>query len=350
MGLKSVISYGFLILPAAVTIGVLLGLQTYRESQGLSGPFTSNKVETNTYCQLAFGITPDTGGQQYTCESHCQKIIAFVLFLAAIQAHVTQHGAQWTDVSGVPELVIFWTVNPNQWGVTEDIAGSALCMNVTTFANGSYPTNTTAPAWSITWQFPQGSDTQPVHAFPNIQIDRTDIFPIEISSVSAVNFEAEWAYGVGETLPNTTNIADVTAAGLAANVAIDMFIDSDPNAATSTVDAKYEVMIWLADFGAATQPIGLADGAVKTQDINGTTFSLYFGTNSLSQKVLTWVASGTVQNINADFGPLLQGLTGIGGPATSDYLGYMAFGSETLYSSSNVTFYNPTLSMAVVPK
>ena len=142
----------------------------------------------------------------------------------------------------------------------------------------------------------------------------------------------------------------MTAAGLNANVAIDMFIDSDPNAATSTVDAKYEVMIWLADFGAATQPIGLADGAVKTEDINGTTFSLYYGTNSLSQKVLTWVATGTVQSIDTDFGPLLQGLTGIGGPATSDYLGYMAFGSETLYSSTNVTLYVPTLSMEVVAK
>ncbi|KAI1618411.1 concanavalin A-like lectin/glucanase domain-containing protein [Exophiala viscosa] len=307
MGLKSLISYGFLILPAAVTIGVLLGLQTYRESQGLSGPFTSNKVETNTYCQLAFGITPATGGQQYT-------------------------------------------LNPNQWGVTEDTTGSALCMNVTTNANGSYPTNITAPAWSITWQYPQGSDDQPVHAFPNIQIDRSDIFPIEINSVSAVNFAAEWAYGAGETLPTTTDVTALTAAGLNANVAIDMFIDSDPNAATSTVDAKYEVMIWLADFGAATQPIGLADGAVKTADINGTTFSLYYGTNSLSQKVLTWVATGTVQNIDTDFGPLLQGLTGIGGPATSDYLGYMAFGSETLYSSTNVTLYVPSLSMEVVPK
>jgi hypothetical protein len=308
MGLKSLISYGFLILPAAVTISVLLGLQSYRESRGMSAPFVSNKVSTDTYCQLAFGITPTTAGQQYT-------------------------------------------LNPNQWGVTEDSAtNGALCLNVTTFDNGSYPTDTTAPAWSITWQFPQGSDTQPVHAFPNIQIDRTDVFPIEISSVSAINFEAEWAYGVGDQVPNTTNVAELTAANLNANVAIDMFIDSNPNAATSTIDAKYEVMIWLADFGAATQPIGLADGAVKTQDINGTTFSLYSGTNSLSQAVLTWVASGTVQNINADLGPLLQGLTNIGGPATSDYLGYMAFGSETLYSAANVTFSNPSLSMAVVPK
>jgi hypothetical protein len=68
MGAKSLISFGFFILPAAVTISVLLGLQSYRTSRGLTKPFVSNAVETNTYCQLAFGITPDTGGQQYTCE------------------------------------------------------------------------------------------------------------------------------------------------------------------------------------------------------------------------------------------------------------------------------------------
>lgn len=73
MGLKSLISYGFLILPAAVTISVLLGLQSYRESRGMSAPFVSNKVVTNTYCQLAFGITPATDGQQYTRESPCQN-------------------------------------------------------------------------------------------------------------------------------------------------------------------------------------------------------------------------------------------------------------------------------------
>jgi hypothetical protein len=62
---------------------------------------------------------------------------------------------------------------------------------------------------------------------------------------------------------------------------------------------------------------------------------------------LTWVSSGTVQNFYADIGPLLQGLTGIGGPTTEDYLGYMAFGSEALSATQNVTLYNPVLNMEV---
>ncbi|EXJ80428.1 hypothetical protein A1O1_08573 [Capronia coronata CBS 617.96] len=247
------------------------------------------------------------------------------------------------------DLVIL--VNPNQWGITEDYTGpGALCMNVTTFDNGTYPTNTTAPAWSITWAFPPGPETQPVHAFPNIKLDTKHVFPIQIQNVARIDFQADWAYGVGDEKPSTTNVADLSADDLNSNVAIDMFLDPDPTNATSTVDAKYEVMIWLGAFGAATQPIGLKQGAVATQDVNGTTFSLYFGENGLGQSVLTWVADGTVQNFVADVGPLLQGLTGLGGPTVNDYLGYMAFGSEALSATSNVTFYNPTLNMDVISK
>lgn len=151
-------------------------------------------------------------------------------------------------------------------------------------------------------------------------------------------------------MPTDTNTADLTNAELNGNVAIDMFIDSNQHAATSTRDAKYEVMVWLADFGASTQPIGLEQGSVKTVDIGGTTFNLYFGVNGQKQTVLTWVAAGTVQSINADFRPLLEDLTSVGGPSTNDYLGYLAFGSEALWSSTNVTFSNPELSMNIVTR
>ncbi|KAK5467734.1 hypothetical protein LTS15_000707 [Exophiala xenobiotica] len=308
MGIKSLISYGLLVLPVAVTLGVLLGLQTYRESRGWAPPFMSNKITSKEYCQLSFGISPDTTGLQYT-------------------------------------------LNPNQWGVTEATTSGGLCMNVTSYSNGSYPTKNTAPEWSITWQFPQGPDTQPVHAFSNIQIDESNnIFPVEISNIQEINIATVWAYGVGDERPETSNVADLTAAELNANVAVDMFIDSNQHAATSTVDAKYEVMVWLAAFGASTQPIGLEQGAVKTQDIGGTTFSLYFGVNGLQQTVLTWMASGPVQNISADFRPLLSDLTSVGGPSTADYIGYLAFGSEALWSAANVTFYNPSLSMDIVTR
>lgn len=233
--------------------------------------------------------------------------------------------------------------NVGSWSLT-------VVAKVTTHDNNTYATNTTAPEWSITWQYPRGPPTQPVHAFPNIKIDDEGLFPMEISQVASIHFETEWHYGVGDQKPNDTDLAALLGPDVEmnANVAIDMFLDSDPSKATDTEEATYEVMIWLAQFGASTQQIGLAEGAIATQVINGVTFSLYSGVNGLGQHVLTWVASEAVQTFDADLGPLLYGMTGLGGPSTTDYLGYMSFGSETLDAQSNVTFYNPTLNMHIV--
>lgn len=69
MGFKSLVSLGFVLVPVAVTLSVLLGLQAYRESQGMNpDPFMSpsNKISSKNYCQRAFGITPFTNGQEYT--------------------------------------------------------------------------------------------------------------------------------------------------------------------------------------------------------------------------------------------------------------------------------------------
>lgn len=68
MGVKSLISYGFLVLPVAVTLGVLFGLQSYRVSRGFAPPFVSNKISHKQYCQLSYGISPETTGLQYTRE------------------------------------------------------------------------------------------------------------------------------------------------------------------------------------------------------------------------------------------------------------------------------------------
>jgi len=102
-------------------------------------------------------------------------------------------------------------------------------------------------------------------------MDDSNKFPSQISSISAIDIDVTWAYGVGDTAPTTTDVTALENIDLNANVAIDMFLDSDQTNATSTVNANYEVMIWLADFGPATQPIGLDQGARLTQIINGTT-------------------------------------------------------------------------------
>ena len=125
-----------------------------------------------------------------------------------------------------------------------------------------------------------------MHAFSNIKLD-TNTFPVEISKVSALNFETEWYYGVGDERPEAVDVAALSGVELDANVAVDMFVDSDPSKAVDTTQAKYEVMIWLGQYGASTQQIGLKEGAVATQVVNGTTFSLFTGVNGLNQQVLT---------------------------------------------------------------
>jgi hypothetical protein len=78
--------------------------------------------------------------------------------------------------------------------------------------------------------------------------------------------------------------------------------------------------------------------------------SLYVGQNSLDQNVLTWVASTTTDTFNGDILPLISALLTLDGasyPSKTDYLGYMAFGSEAYWSQDYVTFSVPTLSIDV---
>jgi hypothetical protein len=56
-----------------------------------------------------------------------------------------------------------------------------------------------------------------------------------------------------------------------ANVAIDMFMDSNRGDSATPALSSHEVMVWLAMYGPATQPIGFNLGSKQTQSINGTT-------------------------------------------------------------------------------
>lgn len=206
----------------------------------------------------------------------------------------------------------------------------------------------------MTWQYPQGPETQPVHAFPNIKLDgEGKLFPIQISSIGSIPVDVEWTYGIGSTAANSTDVTSMAAALVNTNVAIDMFLDADMNSAQSSTQSKYEIMVWLCTIGPATQPIGLDEGAKATQVINGTTFSLYSGQNSLGQWVLTWSASQPVEKFIGDIAPLI---TTIGSlnlpdfPSSDNYLGYMGLGSEALWTPQEVTFDVSYLSMDVKRK
>ncbi|PNY23766.1 Endoglucanase-1 [Tolypocladium capitatum] len=302
------VNFGFLALPIAATIGILLGIQSQREASGqppLFVPKLDNKVVETTYCQKSFGVHPETKGQEYT-------------------------------------------LNPNQWGWTQGDAGF-LCMNVTTFNNQTYATNTTAPEWKIFWQYPQATgDGNNVHAFSNIMVDG-GVFPAGLKSVSKIGIDVTWTMRTD----NDTGPADavaLAAANVNANVAIDMFMDSDKSKAGDSAKATYEVMVWFAAYGGSTHTVGQDVGVVATLNLNGTTFDLYYGVNLNKQNVLTWKATAPAQDFHGDLRPLIDEIFKLGRtgyPTEADYLGYFSFGSETYFSDKPVTFSVPSLSVDV---
>ncbi|KAJ5168862.1 uncharacterized protein N7482_004456 [Penicillium canariense] len=338
MALRLLVNTGLLAIPIGGSIGTLLGIDAHRSATGQAPLFTSGGSNTSTggdstgggsrssgsatknsvYCETSWGISPPSDG-------------------------------------------LLYTLNPNQWGVTDSSSG-ALCMNfatngkvrakITTFKNETYSTKTTAPEFSVTWQYDPGPETAPVHAYPNIMVD--DVLPVELGNMSQVNIDVHWTYGVGNTAASSTDISALTAEDLQTNVAIDMFFDTDKAIAQNSTQAKYEVMVWFLEFGASAQPIGLNDGVVTTRTLNGVLFKLYTGTKTVTgnptQNVLSWVASEPQETFTGDIYPLitdLYTLTGDVYPSASDYMGIFQFGSEAFSVNNNVTFSVPKLSIDI---
>lgn len=68
MGALSLVSVGLFLLPIAVTIGTLLGVEGVRRNNGEQSVFApppNDKITTSQFCQLGFGFTPLP--DRYTC-------------------------------------------------------------------------------------------------------------------------------------------------------------------------------------------------------------------------------------------------------------------------------------------
>ncbi|KAF5003422.1 hypothetical protein FDECE_10019 [Fusarium decemcellulare] len=324
MTLRFFVNFGLLALPIAITLGILLGLEAHREATGgpplfkpepdPTKPKKNNDVLTEQYCQKSFGVHPESDGQEYT-------------------------------------------LNPNQWGWDEGDKGS-LCLYVDVHNNNSYATKTTAPKWSVVWQYPRGPETAPVHAFPNVKVDG-DVFPVKLNGIESIEVDFEWTYAVGNksakgSKPATkTDLTELADHEFNANVAMDMFLDSDKEKSKGSEDATHEIMVWFAAIGASTQPIGYNGGAspVATKKVNGTEFKLYVGTNDeTKQKVLTWYVDDPVEKFKGDLAPLVNEILSMDDsdyPSPSDYLGYMSWGTEAYSVNTTVTFDVPSLSIDI---
>ncbi|KAJ5267194.1 hypothetical protein N7478_010002 [Penicillium angulare] len=334
MALTFLVNTLLLAIPLGGSVGTLVGIDAHRAATGQKGLFagdsdsnggtgssggsggsdstgggsgsnntiSDNHTKNSQYCQSSYGITPPTQGEQFT-------------------------------------------LNPNQWGVTDTTSGW-LCMNVTTFNNETYATKTTTPDWSVTWQFDPGPQTQPVHAFPNIQVE--DVLPIVLNGVDSIDFDLAYTYGVGKTVATTMDESALTAQSLQANVAVDMFFDSDKETSQNSTAASLEVMVWFARFGASSDPIGYPR---RRHQPHGRC-ELYKGprTSGSSLYTLTWVATENTASFNGDLYPLIKDLYSMSGshyPNDTDYMGIFQFGSEAYSSDSNVTFAVSELSIDI---
>ncbi|PVH74253.1 glycoside hydrolase family 12 protein [Cadophora sp. DSE1049] len=325
LNFRWLVNAGLLILPVGTTIGVLLGVDSHRAATGQEPIFNTPNGGTGTGGGGGGGNTGNKGDDRVTSQLYCQKQVG---------------------VSPASSGVRFM-LNPNQWGYTEGEPG-AMCMNVTSLNNGTYSTPSTAPPFSVTWAYPPGPATQPVHAFPNVQV--VTGLPTLLSSIKTIGLSMHWTYGVGNTAAESTSASELTANAVNTNVAIDMFLDADQKAAENSSLANYEVMVWFATFGTAAQPIGKENGTVATESVNGTTFNLYTGQNSLFQNVLTWVASATTETFVGDIAPLLTKLdtvTQANFTGAGLYMGHLGMGTEAFSATNNVTFSMPVLSIDI---
>ncbi|ODA76450.1 hypothetical protein RJ55_07719 [Drechmeria coniospora] len=307
------VNLGLLILPIAVTIGILLGIQVQRQASGQPPPFVKpvdNTVNYETTCALVEAISAPSKDQKFA-------------------------------------------LNPNQWGVKAGDPGF-LCMNATLFNNQTYATTTSAPAWSIWWQFNQilQANANNVHAFSNIMVQNSnakDDLPAALGSITNMPFDVEWTMRL-DNETTQTDVAVLKANDVNSNVAVDMFMDADESNSKVPEKADFEVMVWFAAFGASAKAVGEDLGPVTSHVFNGTTYDLFVHTNPTGQLVLTWKAQTPTFSFHGDLQPFLDEIfskKNASYPTSKHYLGYLAFGSEAYYSAKTVKFNVPSMALDV---
>ncbi|QUC17543.1 uncharacterized protein UV8b_01784 [Ustilaginoidea virens] len=316
------VSAVFLALPIGTTLGILLGLQAWRQANGQPPPFSGGddgfglpgiiipkgKDGVRIFCDESVGFDPVSKNQNFI-------------------------------------------LNPNPWGWKEGEQGN-ICMLVDYNANRTYETAFSAPVFNVTWKYPVMSGTNNVHAYPNAKVDSKKL-PAKLGTINALRVEVEWHVTLKNDSQTEITDAEVAQSRINANVAIDMFMDKDKDKSSESAKANYEVMVWFARFGDSTWPIGKVQGGnggiVTTKMVSGVSFNLYAGQNQLTnQTVLSWVTETPANKFAGKVTDLLEEIFALNDtkyPQKTDYLGYVAFGQEAYSSDVNVTFAVPQLAI-----
>jgi hypothetical protein len=150
-------------------------------------------------------------------------------------------------------------------------------MTMTTFENATYPTNSTAPEFSFTWEYPfhvanesaPANETKPlIHAFPQASI--SDLVPLTLEDLGELTLEFEWTMDIGNTDAPATSMRRLGANEVNASVALDMYMDPNQTKAGDAGQAAFEMIIYFAHYG-LQDPVGFGNGTiVTTGTLNGT--------------------------------------------------------------------------------
>lgn len=88
-----------------------------------------------------------------------------------------------------------------------------------------------------------------VHSFPHVTFS-SDRLPVSLDSISALRLAATWAMTAGNEPPERLGMAaDIASVAAKCNVAFDLFLDRDPDKASSAINAGYEIMVWIGRVG-----------------------------------------------------------------------------------------------------
>jgi hypothetical protein len=169
----------------------------------------------------------------------------------------------------------FVLVNSNEF-LTEP--ESILCLTVTENQNNTYTSNSTAPEFSITWEYPftianasaPSNETKPLaHAFPQATLQDT-LLPITLEDLGVLNLDFSWTMGIGDENSPATSERRLGAQGVNSTVALDMYLDSDPDKSAEGGKAAFEMIIFFAMFG-LEDPVGFGNGTIVTTTKLGNT-------------------------------------------------------------------------------
>ncbi|KAJ6787255.1 hypothetical protein PWT90_08176 [Aphanocladium album] len=373
-GYKWILSFCMLIIPIAITLGVLFPIQNKHRQDGHSGSVLGDG---------GFG-SPGGGGMPKNKDNNVDLETVCTQFadLGNPKRYFWEKGQQQ------------YTFNPNQWGLTNN-QKSGMCMNVslddplacchgicrrTTAShrvnlalhsskantadfqvafnnNGSYSKPEKAPPFSVTWQYkPAPAEQNNVHAFANVKLE--EIFPKKLDSIKKLFVDFEWTYVLGSENSTTSQAASLGAQQVNTNVAIDMFADKNRDTSKDNVEAAWEIMIWFAAIGPSAHVIGQDSTSIrKTMTLNDTTtnapvtFDLWADKHpSTKQYVMTWKAQQVTEKFHGDVYPLVNYILTTADsnfPTSEAYLGSFGMGTEAYDAPSNVTFYCPDFAVSV---